>query len=242
MLWVNGSLKSRGHFGKRLLSVFVEKIIAPIFEVNGRVRLGREIILYQGGDWQSKIRRGVGKLIFLPFPTPYPNCLVWLQIKHSCLDKPLWADDCNLLLLNACTASTLIDKRESEMMSFLYEWLMFCPLHFHMVWDNLGTLLPSPLLSPPPPSSIFFSYLLKIPAFPGVKFHFLTALPSFYIFLCRNPWHTCTDSWKSNYRTSGFHWPMNIVMVMNMFHRKRNRKAQHPPSSINLYIKLSSQA
>ena len=45
---------------------------------------------------------------------------------------------------------------------------------------------PSPLsspLSPPPPSSIFFSYLLKIPAFPGVKFHFLTALPSF-IFLC----------------------------------------------------------
>ena len=32
---------------------------------------------------------------------------------------------------------------------------------------------PSPLSSPPPsPSSIFFSYLLKIPAFPGVKFHF----------------------------------------------------------------------
>ena len=101
---------------------------------------------------------------------------------------------------------------------------------------------PSPLFLFPPPSSIFFSYLLKIPAFPDVKFHFLTALPSFYIFVCRNPWHTCTDSWKSNHRTSGFHWPMNTLMVMNMFHRKRNGKAQHPHSSINLYIKLSSQA
>ena len=103
----------------------------------------------------------MGKLIFLPFPTPYPNCLLWLQIKHSCSDKPFWAYDCNLLLLNACTASTLIDKRESEMMSFLYEWLMFCPLHFHMVWDNLGTLLPS--LSPPLPLPLPLLYLLFLP-------------------------------------------------------------------------------
>lgn len=105
---------------------------------------------------------------------------------------------------------------------------------------------PSPLSSSPPPPLLPLLYLLFLPfkdtSISGVKFHFLTALPSFYIFVCRHSWHTCTDSWKSNHRTSGFHWPMNIVMVMNMFHRKRNRKAQHPPSSINLYIKLSSQA
>ena len=115
----------------------------------------------------------------------------------------------------------------------------WCFVHCIFTWSGTIWAPFSPLFSP---SSIFFFYLLKIPAFPGVKFHFLTALPSFYIFVCRNPWHTCTDSWKSNHRTSGFHWPMNTLMVMNMFHRKRNGKAQHPHSSINLYIKLSSQA
>ena len=60
---------------------------------------------------------------------------------------------------------------------------MFCPLHFHMVWDNLGTLLPS--LSPPLPLPLL--YLLFLPfkdtSISWCEVSFLTALPSF-IFLC----------------------------------------------------------
>ena len=120
----------------------------------------------------------------------------------------------------------------------------WCFVHCIFTWSETiwAPFSPSPL----PPLLLPLLYLLFLPfkdtSISWCEVSFLTALPSFYIFVCRNSWHTCTDSWKSNHRTSGFHWPMNTLMVMNMFHRKRNRKAQHPHSSINLYIKLSSQA
>ena len=61
---------------------------------------------------------------------------------------------------------------------------MFCPLHFHMVWDNLGTLLPS--LSPPPlplPLLYLLFLLFKDTSISWCEVSFLTALPRF-IFLC----------------------------------------------------------
>lgn len=125
--------------------------------------------------------------------------------------------------------------------------MRWCPSHrndwcfVHCIFTWSGTIWAP--FSPPPPPLLYLLFLpFKDTSISWCEVSFLTALPSFYIFVCRNSWHTCTDSWKSNHRTSGFHWPMNTLMVMNMFHRKRNRKAQHPHSSINLYIKLSSQA
>ena len=44
------SLQSRRHFGERVLSIFSAKIMAAIFDLNGRGRLGRERKLYQGGE------------------------------------------------------------------------------------------------------------------------------------------------------------------------------------------------
>ena len=55
--WVG--LQSRRTFGERVLSIFLTKIMAAIFDFNGSGRLGRERNLYQEGGWQSKIRGGV---------------------------------------------------------------------------------------------------------------------------------------------------------------------------------------
>ena len=54
------SLRSRLNFGERVLSNFITKIMAAIFDNNGSGKLRREINLYQGGGRRSKIRRGVG--------------------------------------------------------------------------------------------------------------------------------------------------------------------------------------
>ena len=69
------SLLSRRNFGERVLSNFVTKIMAAIFNFNDSGRLGREINLYQGGVRRSKVGRGVraGKWrLVSPFPLPLP--------------------------------------------------------------------------------------------------------------------------------------------------------------------------
>ena len=47
-------------FSERVLSIFLTKIMATIFDFNGSGRLGREGNLYHGGSRRSKIGRGVG--------------------------------------------------------------------------------------------------------------------------------------------------------------------------------------
>ena len=54
------SLQSSCNFDERVLSIFLTKIMAAIFDFNGSGRLVRERNLYQGDSRQSKIRRGVG--------------------------------------------------------------------------------------------------------------------------------------------------------------------------------------
>ena len=70
-------LQSRHNFGKLVLRILFMKIMVAIFDFNGSGVLGREINLYQGGKWWSKLRRGVGagKWIFClsqPPPPPLP--------------------------------------------------------------------------------------------------------------------------------------------------------------------------
>ena len=74
------SLQTRRNFGERVLSIFLTKIMATIFDFNGSGRLGRERSLYQGVvDSQKYVERWGGRvkitsvrvssLIFLPkFP------------------------------------------------------------------------------------------------------------------------------------------------------------------------------
>ena len=69
------SLLSRRNFGERVLSNFITKIMAAIFNFNDSGRLGREINLYQGGVRRSKVRRGVRGVrwrLVSPFPLPLP--------------------------------------------------------------------------------------------------------------------------------------------------------------------------
>ena len=54
------SLQSSRNFDERVLSIFLTKIMATIFDFNGSGRLVRERNLCQGDSRQSKIRRGVG--------------------------------------------------------------------------------------------------------------------------------------------------------------------------------------
>ena len=54
------NLLSVREFGKRVLSVFLVKIVAASFDVYGSGRLGREINLNQGDEELSKGRRGEG--------------------------------------------------------------------------------------------------------------------------------------------------------------------------------------
>ena len=74
------SLQTRRNFGERVLSIFLTKIMATIFDFKGSGRLGRERSLYQGVvDSQKYVERWGGRvkitpvrvssLIFLPkFP------------------------------------------------------------------------------------------------------------------------------------------------------------------------------
>ena len=68
------SLQSSRNFDERVLSIFLTKIMAAIFDFNGSGRLVRERNLYQGDSRQSKIRRGVGvgqwKSHLLALPPP----------------------------------------------------------------------------------------------------------------------------------------------------------------------------
>ena len=54
------NLQSRRNFSERVLSIFLTKVMAAIFDFNGNGRLGREGNLYHGGSRRSKIGRGVG--------------------------------------------------------------------------------------------------------------------------------------------------------------------------------------
>ena len=75
-------------------SVFLVKIMSTIFDFNDSGRLGSERnYLYQMGEWQEKIKKGVGVvewilllwLLVLPFPTPFlhpqpdPNLLICIN-------------------------------------------------------------------------------------------------------------------------------------------------------------------
>lgn len=65
------SLQSRRIFGERVLSIFLARIAAVIFEFNESERLGRERNLYQGGGWQSKNKEGGTVRECLPVPSTY---------------------------------------------------------------------------------------------------------------------------------------------------------------------------
>ena len=54
------SLKGRHNFGERVLSIFLTKIMAAIFDFNGNGRLGEKYIYITVCGRRSKIRRGVG--------------------------------------------------------------------------------------------------------------------------------------------------------------------------------------
>ena len=54
------SLKGRHNFGERVLSIFLTKIMAAIFDFNGNGRLGEKDIYTTVCGRRSKIRRGVG--------------------------------------------------------------------------------------------------------------------------------------------------------------------------------------
>ena len=54
------SLKGRHNFGERVLSIFLTKIMAAIFDFNGNGRLGEKDIYITVSGRRSKMRRGVG--------------------------------------------------------------------------------------------------------------------------------------------------------------------------------------
>ena len=63
-----GSVQSRRNFGERVLSIFLTKIMAAVFDFNGSGRFGRERNLYQGG-WstvQNKESGGGGGVKITP--------------------------------------------------------------------------------------------------------------------------------------------------------------------------------
>ena len=67
------SLQSRRNFGERVLSGFITKIMAAIFDFNGSERLGREKNLFQGGGRRAKIKeRGRGRGAQITFSLPPP--------------------------------------------------------------------------------------------------------------------------------------------------------------------------
>ena len=55
--WLYISLQSRSNFPQQILSIFLAKIMAIIFDFNGRERLGRERNLSQEGERWLKINR-----------------------------------------------------------------------------------------------------------------------------------------------------------------------------------------
>ena len=88
-----GSVQSRRNFGERVLSIFLTKIMAAVFDFNGSGRFGRERNLYQGG-WstvQNKESGGGGGVKMTPARQKSfaklrsPTNSVWLvQLSSSC--------------------------------------------------------------------------------------------------------------------------------------------------------------
>ena len=61
------SMQTRRNFGERVLSIFLTKIMAAIFDFNGSGRLGRERSLYQGVvDSQKYVERWGGRVKITP--------------------------------------------------------------------------------------------------------------------------------------------------------------------------------
>ena len=61
------SLQTRRNFGERVLSIFLTKIMATIFDFNDSGRLGRERSLYQGVvDSQKYVERWGGRVKITP--------------------------------------------------------------------------------------------------------------------------------------------------------------------------------
>ena len=62
------SMQTRHNFGERVLSIFLTKIMATIFDFNGSGRLGRERSSYQGVvDSQKYVERWGGRVKITPF-------------------------------------------------------------------------------------------------------------------------------------------------------------------------------
>ena len=91
-----GSVQSRRNFGERVLSIFLTKIMAAVFDFNGSGRFGRERNLYQGG-WstvQNKESGGGGGVKITPARSllqnsvrPRTECLIGavkLQLSITC--------------------------------------------------------------------------------------------------------------------------------------------------------------
>ena len=58
------SMQTRRNFGERVLSIFLTKIMAAIFDFNGSGRLGRERSLYQGAVDSPKYGERTAKKAF----------------------------------------------------------------------------------------------------------------------------------------------------------------------------------
>ena len=126
--WFSDSLQSRCKFGRWVLSIFLEKTMAAIFNFNGSARLGKDRNLCQRGEQWSKIRRGVGwgGENYSPFPAPSSHCCLYFQIKHDRLSKRLWASN---IALTGCLHCRLIfsDGRFSNV----------CHNTLSKMWENI---------------------------------------------------------------------------------------------------------
>ena len=85
------SMQTRRNFGERVLSIFLTKIMATIFDFNGSGRLGRERSLYQGVvDSQKYVERWGRRVKITPVKGHLQNSVrqqrnPWLvQLSSSC--------------------------------------------------------------------------------------------------------------------------------------------------------------
>ena len=88
-MYTQPSLQGRCHFGERVLSIFMVKIIANFKAVEG---WGEKEICTKGvGDGPRGIQgKECGDINYIsPFPTPYPlpHCLLEVEIKYGRSNK-----------------------------------------------------------------------------------------------------------------------------------------------------------
>lgn len=123
--WFSDSLQSRCKFGRWVLSIFLEKTMATIFNFNGSARLGKDRNLCQRGDQWSKIRRGVGwgGENYSPFPAPHPTAA---SISKSNMTG--WVNDCELLTLTC-------PNRMPALQANFFRWKAFQCLSQHFELD-----------------------------------------------------------------------------------------------------------